>query len=502
MAVILFSKNESLLDKIEEMACNVNVRAIYKAREFSELEFILSRSLTGLNKDESNKKSEYEIDFIVIDLEDHVDKVMEFRNDIKRHPYFHEVPMIFLNTRNDSLNNFVLGADHLVNGSLHRDEIINKMKMARRQSRLTRKLREDTNVLNYLKYSTHATMLVIILDSRGRIIYANDRFCQISGYSFEELSDKDFQVTNKGVYSESYYMRVYQTLKNGEIWNSQWKHIGKKGHVFWTDTNILPLADEYGREVYVSFSLDITTQKEREMQLDSQLELAQKIQETLMPVSFVNEQISFRHFYKASKKLSGDLCAWYQAGSNRYNVILIDVMGHGVPSSLITMGIRSLLPGLMTRVSNPIKIMDRLERFVNEMRNSDTLTPFYFTGICMTIDFETKQIHYVNAGHPQALLSVDEEIYELSSDYFPAGLVQQDYKLKSFSFNAPGKVVMYTDGLFENAGITIAEGILKLKESMSNRAISIISELKEEWAQSEDHLLDDICIVEIDLFDQ
>ncbi len=71
-----------------------------------------------------------------------------------------------------------------------------------------------------------------------------------------------------------------------------------------------------------------------------------------------------------------------------YAFIVIDVMGHGVASALVAMSIRSLLHGLMTKVTEPLAVVHELNRHAFQLFGKET--KYYFTAFYGTIDVKTK----------------------------------------------------------------------------------------------------------------
>jgi sigma-B regulation protein RsbU (phosphoserine phosphatase) len=190
-------------------------------------------------------------------------------------------------------------------------------------------------------------------------------------------------------------------------------------------------------------------------QLEEDLLLAKSVQEEILPADICNEHICLHGKYIPSAQLSGDLYFWYQVRPHYYAVIVIDVMGHGVAASLVGMSIRSLLPGLMMRVTDPYKVMKELNRHVFQLFKGKT---YYFTAIYAVIDTKRKIIEYVNAGHPPGLLlKANGESLQLNEGGIPIGLIEHfSYKKGVIHFTEPIHLFLYTDGLIDAWGKTIA----------------------------------------------
>ena len=107
---------------------------------------------------------------------------------------------------------------------------------------------------------THA--LVSITDTAGRIIFANDAFCEASGYSMDELMGKDHRIVKSGYHSKEFIRTMWETLAAGKIWQGVFCNCDKNGRMYWLDSTITPLLDEEGKPYqYISIRRDTTAQK-------------------------------------------------------------------------------------------------------------------------------------------------------------------------------------------------------------------------------------------------
>lgn len=122
--------------------------------------------------------------------------------------------------------------------------------------------------LNYAyQQALDKTAIVAITDLRGNITYVNDKFCEISKYSREELMGKNHNILKSGYHSLDFYKDLWRTIKKGDVWIGQIKNKAKDGSYYWVQTTIVPMVDAGQNPYqYLSFRLDITEQKFAEEQ--------------------------------------------------------------------------------------------------------------------------------------------------------------------------------------------------------------------------------------------
>jgi len=131
--------------------------------------------------------------------------------------------------------------------------------------------KELSHTLIKHKFAIDQHAIIATTDVKGNITYVNDKFCEVSGYSKDELTGRNHKILNSGNQPTSYWKRMYDSVSNGDIWKDQVKNISKNGSYYWVDTTIIPFMDDKNRiNSYFSIRTDITYQKRIEEILSSQ----------------------------------------------------------------------------------------------------------------------------------------------------------------------------------------------------------------------------------------
>ncbi|WP_332649869.1 sensor domain-containing protein [Lysinibacillus sp. 54212] len=118
----------------------------------------------------------------------------------------------------------------------------------------------------------NATTILAITDTKGKIIYANAKFCEISKYSSEELIGKTHKIVNSGYHEPEFFKGLWQTISLGQTWRGEIQNKAKDGTIYWVDTYIIPFLNAQGQPYqYVSIRHDITERKLLEHKIQQQL---------------------------------------------------------------------------------------------------------------------------------------------------------------------------------------------------------------------------------------
>ncbi|MGG6313958.1 PP2C family protein-serine/threonine phosphatase [Paenibacillus macerans] len=187
----------------------------------------------------------------------------------------------------------------------------------------------------------------------------------------------------------------------------------------------------------------------RDQRIQEELKLAALVQNAVLSAPIRDPEIEIDAIYKPSYELAGDLYSWYSLGEGRYALILLDMMGHGISSSLFCMFISSVLKDTVHTYVEPEKVIQELNRRFIQLHIESKLIQYYFTAIYLVVDTRHQKIDYVNAGHPPGLFyQQDGSLVRLDKVGPPVGLFDTiETEPQTLYYKGEGHIVLYTDGL-------------------------------------------------------
>lgn len=179
-----------------------------------------------------------------------------------------------------------------------------------RTSSESRLLKELTDI----KFALDQAAIVATADNFGRLTYVNDKYCQVSKYSREELIGHDHSLVNPEDYPKDFIANVWATIASGNVWRGELKERAKDGSVYWADTTIVPFLDESGKPFqYVAIRNDTTERRLAEERILQQASLLDQAQDAIL-VCDLNHRILY----------------WNRGAERTYGYVSEEVLGREI----------------------------------------------------------------------------------------------------------------------------------------------------------------------------
>jgi len=136
--------------------------------------------------------------------------------------------------------------------------------------------------LSDFKFALDQSAIVAITNAQGIITYVNDRFCEISGYSQDELLGQTHQQVNSGYHPPSFFKEIWQTIARGNVWYGEICNRTKDGRLYWVESTLVPFLNDQGKPVqYLAIRFDITARKLAEKALQESQQFSRTVIDTV-----------------------------------------------------------------------------------------------------------------------------------------------------------------------------------------------------------------------------
>jgi len=122
-------------------------------------------------------------------------------------------------------------------------------------------LEEQKQFADEYKKIVDASSIVSKADLREHITYVNDKFCEISGYSKDELIGAHHLIVSHPSVNSDIFKEMFEKIQNKKMWNGEVSNRSKDGSEYIVDFTVAPIMDKSGNIVeFMGVGKDITEQ--------------------------------------------------------------------------------------------------------------------------------------------------------------------------------------------------------------------------------------------------
>lgn len=188
---------------------------------------------------------------------------------------------------------------------------------------------------------------------------------------------------------------------------------------------------------------------EKNMLIKKELEVANRIQQFIIPKDFSHIEYPFiSGYYLPIEDIGGDFFDCYNLNSQNIGFLIADVTGHGIPAALVMAMSKMLFSIYAPRFDSTKELMS----IVNTNMRGLLLDTQYITSFYIIYDKKTHSIRFTNAGHTWALyyrMSKNKVLALDTKGYFIGISDSPEYEEKTIQIEKGDRLLMYTDGVTE-----------------------------------------------------
>lgn len=331
-------------------------------------------------------------------------------------------------------------------------------------------------------------MGILLMDAQGGVTYANGTLAAMTGYPLQDLMGNGFydalfrtpesvqRIREKALSSvDSPFDDLEMSVTCADDSKKTCTITGKAATVDGQQGILLTLQDVTNKRAYekvIESSFDnfikITMERDEALRkvneqnvilenykakMTRELNIAKSVQKAIIPKSF--PKIPHFEMYGLaipSEELGGDYFDYFLLEEDKIGILIADVSGHGVPSSLITTMVKAYFEYYTKRFWEPEKVLQHVN---HDMAAIIMDTGFYLTAFYAVLDLKARTLRVSSAGHDSAICVSKgrEEAVRIGGEGADGTILgifpDAEYQSLSYDLEPDSKFIIYTDGITE-----------------------------------------------------
>jgi len=303
---------------------------------------------------------------------------------------------------------------------------------------------------------------VVIVDDQLRVVFANEALLRLGMYSRDEIRGR----TPDAIFPAKDIPYLLRQHESGHLYGrsrSEFYLPRKNGERIPAIFSGRSIQGPDGQEYVLLIVTDISAQKrveeqlresnaqleKRQMEIEAELSLAARVQQSLAPQSLVWNDVSVEAYYSPARTIGGDFGVVFPHSDEALTILMCDVSGHGIGSALMANRIYSETLHALERKAGPGIMLRRVHDFVHDRLGTDG---FYFTMAAMRFSRCGRRATFAAAGHPPAMLVSGGGVRLLESQNGILGCLAETAPTESvdeIELTSGDRLILYTDGLVE-----------------------------------------------------
>lgn len=334
----------------------------------------------------------------------------------------------------------------------------------------SQQLQFENSILDKLIESAQNS--VVITDLNGNIEYANPYFEEVSGYTRNEFLNKSPNVIKSNHHDETFYKTLWEKITSKQVWEGIFVNKNKYGSLFYEEATITPILNAHGElSRYLKIGKNITRERLLLEELSSEVKLARKVVDTLLPKPHKDGTIQLDYTLQHHNGIGGDFVFFNKVNDYKYNFAIIDVMGHGVSAALIAITLTQIFADYIPYNSLETSV-NAVNRFLCAFNEGQEDKNYYATGTFASFDFKAQTGKLINAGHNDSLaITLAGNMEKFPSSNLLLGVISGFvYEIDTFSLKKYSHLFFFTDGLYEKQNIEYQEAVKIIGDLLINSA--------------------------------
>lgn len=140
----------------------------------------------------------------------------------------------------------------------------------------------------YVQSALDDSCVIDVTNGIGEIVYVNQQFCDVSGYTKAELLGKTHRLINSHYHPPEFFEDLWQTLLSGKSWTGELRNRDKKGNIYWVNSTITPFLKDNPKDIrFVAVHKVVTKAKLDQLHLETTQRRFQEINFALNQTAIV-----------------------------------------------------------------------------------------------------------------------------------------------------------------------------------------------------------------------